>query len=269
MQAQVQIENARTLYEACPLCTSSKITDFLMASCQNHPLYKPSLPNSMKWRLCLECNHSFTEGYYTDEALGILFQDANAGQTVGNNLERDRIIWAKVVDRVNSYLDKGRVNSWLDVGFGNGSLLFTAQEWGMETAGVELRETNVEAIKKFGVEAWCVELANLDQEDRFDVISMADVLEHMPYPGEALEKCRSLLRKDGVVFISMPNMDTVLWRLFDEAGVNPYWGELEHYHNFTRQRLYNLLEQYGFTPIHYYISERYRACMEVIARKNS
>ena len=57
------------------------------------------------------------------------------------------------------------------------------------------------------------------------------------------------------------------WRLLDAAKVNPYWGELEHYHNFSRARLYALLKECGFEPIHYTISERYRVCMEVIARR--
>jgi hypothetical protein len=53
----------------------------------------------------------------------------------------------------------------------------------------------------------------------------------------------------------------------DAAGTNPYWGEIEHYHNFTRPRLNALLEAHGFSPIDYNISERYRSCMEVIAAR--
>lgn len=33
------------------------------------------------------------------------------------------------------------------------------------------------------------------------------------------------------------------------------------------RRLYELLEEHGFEPLHYSVSERYRACMEVIARR--
>jgi protein O-GlcNAc transferase len=50
-------------------------------------------------------------------------------------------------------------------------------------------------------------------------------------------------------------------------NANPYWGEIEHYHNFSRARLYTLLEEFAFKPQSYGISERYRACMEVIATK--
>ena len=78
---------------------------------------------------------------------------------------------------------------------------------------------------------------------------------------------RRLLAPGGALFLSMPNMDTMVWRLLHANKVNPYWGEIEHYHNFTRKRLYALLEEQGFQPVEYHASERYRVCMEVIAIK--
>jgi protein O-GlcNAc transferase len=64
----------------------------------------------------------------------------------------------------------------------------------------------------------------------------------------------------------MPNMENV-WRLLHANKVNPYWEEIEHYHNFSRKRLYALLQEHGFAPVEYHVSERYRVCMEVIAVK--
>jgi hypothetical protein len=51
-------------------------------------------------------------------------------------------------------------------------------------------------------------------------------------------------------------------------GANRYWGEIEHYHNFSRGRLYALLKEHGFQPVEYSVSERHRAGMEVIASKH-
>jgi predicted SAM-dependent methyltransferase len=96
---------------------------------------------------------------------------------------------------------------------------------------------------------------------------MADVLEHMPFPPEGVSAARRLLRPGGVLFMSMPNYNCSVWRLLDANNANPYWGELEHFHNFSRARLYALLADMGFETLQYGISERYRACMEVIARR--
>jgi Methyltransferase domain len=70
---------------------------------------------------------------------------------------------------------------------------------------------------------------------------MADVLEHIPFPKMALAAAHRLLQQDGVLFLSMRNMDSMVWRLLHRNGANPYWGEIEHYHNFSRRRLYALL----------------------------
>ena len=112
-----------------------------------------------------------------------------------------------------------------------------------------------------------MELGAYRPESPPQVISMADVLEHMPYPVSALQEAHTLLAPEGLLFVSMPNSDCYTWRMLDRLDGNPYWGELEHYHNFGRQRLYSLLRQHGFEPIDYGISERYYMCMEVIARK--
>ena len=99
------------------------------------------------------------------------------------------------------------------------------------------------------------------------VISMADVLEHMPFPKRGLAAARELMEDNGILLISMPNMETMIWNIWDRVRQNPYITEIEHYHNFSRTRLYALLAEFGFAPRRYGISTRYRACMEIVAQK--
>src|SRR5260370_30356631 len=112
-------------------------------------------------------------------------------------------------------------------------------------------------MKERGIEAQRVDFTKFRAGPPFDVISLADVLEHMPFPKAALAHAHNLLADDGVVFLSMPNLDSFVWKTLDEQHRNPYWGELEHLHNFGRDRLYALLRECGFEPCHYGISERY------------
>jgi protein O-GlcNAc transferase len=67
--------------------------------------------------------------------------------------------------------------------------------------------------------------------------------------------------------LSMPNMENMVWRLLHANKVNPYWAEIEHYHNFSRKRHYALLQEHGFEAVEYHVSESCRVCMEVIAIK--
>jgi 2-polyprenyl-3-methyl-5-hydroxy-6-metoxy-1,4-benzoquinol methylase len=136
---------------------------------------------------------------------------------------------------------------------------------GIHPVGVDLRKDNVEVLASLGYEAHRLPVETLDHDGRYSVVSMADVLEHLPFPKTALAAARRLLRQGGALFLSMPNMDSMVWRLLHANNVNPYWGEIEHYHNFTRSRLHALLAEHGFDAVEYGVSERYRACMEVIA----
>jgi protein O-GlcNAc transferase len=254
----------RIFYRACPLCGSTDIPAIIGADCSKHPIYRPGLPPVMNWHECRGCGHVFTEGYFDAKAAALIFAKTQPSQTVGYDMERQRPVSARIVERIARRVSQGR---WLDVGFGNGSLLFAAEEWGYTPVGLDLRKDNVDTLKLLGYEAHCLPIEDLDQSDSYHVISMADVLEHVPYPKGALAAAQKLLRQEGVLFLSMPNMDNMVWRLLHANGVNPYWGEIEHYHNFSRKRLCALLQSQGFQPVEYSVSERYRVCMEVIALK--
>jgi SAM-dependent methyltransferase len=261
--------DARIPYEACPLCEGHDMDEVCTAECTGHPRYKPGLPPTQRWVRCRACEHVFVDGYFTDEALGILFSETNPGQTPGAEVETARYLSARMVERVTSLWQgrQGRQGRWLDVGFGNGSLLATAAEFGWDVVGIDMREDSVRRMRELGFEAHAIELTRLEPPEPFDVISMADVLEHMAFPRAALAHTRKILRDDGLLFVSMPNADCFLWAQLDREGVNPYWAEIEHYHNFGRRRLYRLLADAGFAPRHYDVSHRYRACMEVVAGK--
>lgn len=257
--------NELTAYSACPLCSSTNFHHIRTADCTQHPRYATGLSPTMSWNQCKGCAHVFRSGYYTDEALKIVFRGTNDNQVVGYDIEQQRVISAQMIEKVLPYQSSG---AWLDIGFGNGSLLFTAQEYGFTPIGLDLRQQSVDQLQRFGITAVCMDITKVDLNPKVSVISMADVLEHMPYPKDGLAAAHRQLADKGVLFISLPNMSAPVWKALDANQANPYWGELEHYHNFGRARLYALLAECGFTPVRYGISQRYRACMEVIAIKN-
>ena len=257
----------RHKYKSCPLCKSSNIRALGQADSSSHVLYNKLLPATINWQRCDKCGHVFTDGYFTDEALDVLFCNAHDDQLPSpEHVERDRVMAASMIDRVSTYLNKQQ-GKWLDVGFGNGALMTTCPEYGFIPVGLDLRQKPVERMKQYGFEAHCLDLLAFKKHNEFNVISMADVLEHMPYPIKALKQAHELLKPGGVLFVSCPNADSFLWALLTQQKINPYWMELEHYHNFGRKRLYSLLREQGFEPVNYSVSQRYRAGMEIIALK--
>jgi len=259
--------DARIPYLACPLCNAPESVEYLIADCTGHPSHKPPLPNILRWIQCTKCAHVYVDGYFGPSALAQLFSATIENQVPGYDAENQRLIWARVVEKVSD-LRTSLGGRWLDVGFGNGSLVTTATEFGYEVAGLDLREESVRLMRQLGYEAHAIEFDAYGATQPFDVISMADVLEHMPFPKRALHHAHELLRPDGLLFLSMPNSDSFLWQTLTQNRTNRYWFEIEHYHNFGRKRLFALLDECGFQPVRYGVSTRYRACMEVIARRS-
>jgi SAM-dependent methyltransferase len=256
----------RIPYLRCPLCDVGEGVELMVADCGRQPNYRAPLPTAMRWLQCPTCAHVYVDGYFSPAGLEVLFSGALASQTPGHDLETARYVSARMIEGVSAFLPS-QSGRWLDVGFGNGALLTTAAEFGFDVVGLDLREDTVKLMRELGVEAHALELDDYHPAAPLDVISMADVLEHMPFPKRALAHAHGLLRDGGVLFLSMPNADSFLWQVLTRNGVNPYWHEIEHLHNFGRRRLYALLREHGFEPVRYAVSLRYRACMEVIAKK--
>lgn len=256
----------RTLYQACPLCEHPELEPVASYSAVQHPLWTPDFEPDIHWLRCLDCQHLFTDGHFEGPAFEALCQNTSPGQTPGENLEEGRLEASRVIEWVESVdtaiaLDK----SWLDIGIGNGSLVTTAHEFGYITAGLDVRPA-AKMLGEYGVLQMSldeysrrIELKN----GRFGVVSMGDVLEHVPYPAVALAQVRELLAPRGLLYLSTPNAGSYAWNSLETS--NPYWRELEHYHCFTRQRLEKLFRQLGFLPLRIRASQHYRLGLEYLA----
>jgi len=261
--AELQTRISRHPYAACPLCGSAEHAPIIAADCSKHPDYRTDLPPVTKWQACKSCGHIFTEGYFADEVFAPRLADM-----LGHEMENGRRAAAPIVARVARHISPldGEA-AWLDVAFGNGALLFAAAEWGFRAIGLDHRQANVVALRQLGFEVHCGAIEDLAGSGRFTVISFADVFQRLVYPGQALAAAHRLLREDGVLILSMPNKDAMLFNLLHANQANPYWGEVADCHIFGRERLYRLLREHGFAPVEYNVSERHKIGMEVIARR--
>ena len=151
------------------------------------------------------------------------------------------------------------------MGCGDGALVMTAGDYGFSALGLDARAETVNQIQNLGFQALQHDFMTLQVEVVLDVLSMMDVLEHMPYPIKALRKAAQVLRPGGVIVISLPDLTSSSWKIMDAENANPYWLEIELYHNFSRDRLIALLNDSGFTVVDFAIPNRYKAQMELYA----
>lgn len=96
---------------------------------------------------------------------------------------------------------------FLDIGCGPGNVLQIAKDSGWDCTGLELSHWAAEIAKKnkLNVIEGTLNDAHFP-EDHFDVISMFDVLEHLPYPVDYVEHIYKILKPGGVVIVETPNI---------------------------------------------------------------
>lgn len=138
--------------------------------------------------------------------------------------------------------------SLLDIGCGEGFFLFNASKAGYATKGVELsQDAAAYARREFGldVEAKPFEEMQLP-ENYFDVITMWQVLEHLPYPLTALKEIHRILKPDGLLVVATPDIGGIPAKVLRRR-----WWNIRrlHINQFTTKTLTDMLKNAGFKNI--------------------
>ncbi len=141
------------------------------------------------------------------------------------------------------FFDRGKV---LDIGCGNGSYLAWLKELGWEPYRVEIDENCVKfAREEYGVDTFCGDLSEANfSDDFFDCITMWHFLEHSPHPLEALRESNRILKRDGLVVICVPNMNSLEAKLLKERS--DLFDVPRHLCGFSPHTLRRLLSKTGF-----------------------
>jgi len=107
----------------------------------------------------------------------------------------------------------------LDVGAGWGDLITEAAEMGFQCEAVEIREDCVASLREKGFPVFRGAFHDYRPEKQYHCITMLHTLEHMVDPAGALRHASSLLAEGGVCAITVPNADSIafrLWRQYSE-----------------------------------------------------
>lgn len=153
----------------------------------------------------------------------------------------------------------GRGKRVLELGSSTGYLSEALiKHFDCKVTGIEIDADAAQVARARGLSGLTVHVHNLDTTDlsevlagqEFDVVLVADVLEHLRYPEGTLRQVKKLLAKEGRIVASIPHVaqgDIRLSLLFGRLPFRPM-GLLDHTHIrfFTRALLEHLFEDGGF-----------------------
>jgi len=132
----------------------------------------------------------------------------------------------------------------LDIGCGTGELLNYFKQKGWNTTGVEPNQSARSfASTNYNIGVFDENELDNFEENSFDVISLWHVLEHVPDLNGRMDQLNRLLKKDGLLIIALPNLDSP-----DAVKYGEHWAGLDvprHLYHFTEKTFQMLANKHN------------------------
>lgn len=230
----------------CPVCNSTNISKLLT----DH--------REIDISECSKCQFQFMNPQYSDKYLDKFYSEYFTDE-VNDDSWKEATFYRHnfYLSLVENHCSKGKI---LDVGCGNGHLLRAAISRGWRTVGYDVDEKTTQAVsRELGIDVQSGDFFSIDYEnEEFDVVSMHQVLEHLKQPNEYLTKINSIIKKDGCLFIGIPNIKSLANRFksflekrgLRKRNIGKYYDSDHHVLYFEPQTLIRLLENHGFKVVY-------------------
>ncbi|MSS71225.1 MAG: class I SAM-dependent methyltransferase [Candidatus Latescibacteria bacterium] len=156
---------------------------------------------------------------------------------------RQRVVFERRLGQVRKVL--GRSGRLLDVGCAAGGFMAVAREQGWSVAGVDVNgPATAHAREALGLDVVTGTLADLPEAyGGFDVVTLWDVVEHVPDPKGLIAQVRERVVEGGLIALSVPNVASLAAWVGKERW--PMFGD-EHLTYFTPETIRKMVKFTGF-----------------------
>ncbi len=212
-------------------------------------LWKRKLINiPLNLSICKDCGFVYLNPRWTNESYNKFYQKVYSNyskRSIETSIETYSIIINRI-DKIISFDENKSINI-LDVGssMGDGLRTFKMRYKNSNLFAIESSKECLNNLKKHGIKRISNDV-NSDWEktkNKFDIVIMRHVLEHLSYPEKALSKIHKTLSNQGYLYIAVPNLDYA-----DFPLTRTFFNEL-HISYFSKKNLKFFLEKNGFFVI--------------------
>jgi 2-polyprenyl-3-methyl-5-hydroxy-6-metoxy-1,4-benzoquinol methylase len=140
-------------------------------------------------------------------------------------------------------LPASKKGTLLDVGCGNGYFIARMRSFGWTVAGIDPDPTAVSVGAKQGLHIRTGMVSDLPESDRYDVITLSHVIEHVSDPVALLRECAKRLQPNGRLIIATPNITSL-----GHSWFKKFWRGLEvprHFIVFSSAALRTCVQRAG------------------------
>jgi SAM-dependent methyltransferase len=226
---------------ACPVCGGERHSQLFVK--RGYPIVR-----------CDDCALVFANPQVDEELVVAEYRAAGESAndlwvdvlTSPRQLELDRAKFAELLDELEPHRGEGRL---LDVGTSIGLFLDLARQRGWSGIGTEFGARALAyARDELDLEVYARPLSELGLEPAsFDVVTLNSVLEHVNRPLGLLREVRALLRPGGVLYLIVPNVDSLACRVLHERAAT--FDGRNHLIYFSPATLRDALARSGFDVV--------------------
>lgn len=184
---------------------------------------------------------------YSGQALtqAVTLDDVLAREAEFPNCKLDAARMSRQANKLN---DSGN-HSALDIGSGFGFYTQALRKIGYRTVSINPGKYENDVFKALnGDEPLPLMFEQYQASERFGIVMMSQVLEHLLTPDHAIDKVSDLLAPGGVLACAVPNYDSFLVKLLGTKDNACLWVP-EHVNYFTEQGLTALVERNGLQVV--------------------
>lgn len=144
----------------------------------------------------------------------------------------------------------------LEIGASTGEFLDVCRDYEPKTiTGIEIsKDASKKAFLKYGLIFQTSNIENIFSKKKYDTIFMFHVIEHVTDPIATIKKCMSMLKRNGVLIMETPNIDSFEYSIYKKNWQS--WSPKEHtflFSTFTFRRFQQILKlsklQFRYSPI--------------------
>ncbi len=149
---------------------------------------------------------------------------------------------------IEKFAQPGRM---IDVGCAAGFFASEAQKRGWQVEGLDVSSFAVDYTRAtVGIDAHHGSLTEVDlPESAYDLVTMYDVIEHVPDPKAYVQRVAELLRPGGIFELATPDVGSFPARLTGKRWIGYKLSE-EHVYYFSIKTLTRMLDEAGFDVVH-------------------